>query len=519
MAEVINEVTQQTMPTPSKGTAGLDTQLPGQATTVSGLAAASGGIGTGHLFETDLDKDLFEFEGDETPLMQLVLLAKHIKVNSPEVDHPLIDEEKTTVTTSANLAESSALQAILPLEASEQALCKIYDTLRVRGVDGYDKDGAKTTPGIDLELYVTGRDNTTNGPIVRAVNGPRNAPTDVYCTVPAIPAGTTIDILSNALSETQKEVPPSSSIPVMDRIYLQKRAMNRIVSDYFESQRKHIPFTNAMLAERDIRRFKQSCERSYWVGIQGKMPKNDEKTGQEDIYFSKGIRWMFRREINMTGKWTFEKFIALAKMFYSSKVDVPKGAICLAGDNFMEGIQTLDWSKHPEIQINVTTDNELGWEITRIHTIFGDFDFKRTSTLTRLGYSNSCAIIGKKRLVDYYRTSEHSDKERIEGHEATRESTIRWDGPALKGTCNLFVNGEGSEAAANAVKYVLWSNDTMPTGSDLVNGTVYYFLSSPTDNTSIKAGTTWLYSKGVWSEFSDEIMTEEEIAESKKSAA
>ena len=38
---------------PTKGSAGLRTQLPGMATTVSNMASATGGIGRGHLIERD----------------------------------------------------------------------------------------------------------------------------------------------------------------------------------------------------------------------------------------------------------------------------------------------------------------------------------------------------------------------------------------------------------------------------------------------------------------------------------
>lgn len=518
MEEVINEVasvaTNQNNPAPVTGSAGLETQLPGQAATVSGLAGASGGIGGGNLFLSELDEQLFKFEGDETPLMQLILLSKKVPVTSPIVEHPLLDEERIYVTTNGDVSESSAHQAVMPLDSNDQPLAKLYDTLRVRGVNGYSEDGQTETPGADLMLYVTGHDATSNNPIVRAVNGPKTNKTDGYCTIPAIPAGTLVDILSPAMSETQRVVPPYSSVPAMEQVFLQKRGMNHIVSDYFDSQKKRVPFTNALLAERAIHMFKESCERSYWVGAKGVMKVKDDDTGIEDVYFSKGIRWMFRREIKHSGKWTYEEFVAMAKMFYNSKVDVPKGCICLAGDNFMEGIQLIDFSKHPEVKISVERDRTLGWDITRIHTLFGDFDFKRCASLTRLGYSNSCAIIGTDRLVNYVRSNDHSEKDRIEGHEASRTSLIRWDAPALKGTCNLFVNGEGTDASTSAVPYILWKDSTAPDGDDLVDGTVYYFLQevSLSDTLSAKPGQTWKYSvsgdTGSWSEYMDEIKAE-----------
>lgn len=506
MSEQVVEVTKTPQTTP--GSAGLSTQMPGQATTVDGLSAPEGGVGAGNLFEREVDKDLFEFEGDDTPLMSLLLNAKKIPVNSPEVDHFQIDEEKVTIATNAALAKTTTAQGILPLESNDQSLCKICDTLHVRGVNGYTDDGQTERPGVDLELYVTGVDATTNNPIVRAVNGPKTNKTDQYCTIPAIPSGTVIDILSNAMHETQKEVAPDSSIPTPTTIYLQKRGLNQIISDYFDSQKKRIPFSQALLAERAIRKFKRACNRTLWIGQKGKMPVQDPKTGMQFVYFTEGARWMFKREIQHTGTWTFEEFVAVAKMFFTG-ADVPSNAICLCGKNYLEGIQCIDFKNHPEVKIEVKT-NALGWSVTNIHTVFGDLQFKREPTLDKIGYSNSCGIFGENRLVDYVRSAQHSDSERIEGHEASRESVILWDGLGLKGSCHLFINGEGTATATNAIAYKLWSASTAPTGDDLVSGTVYYLLvDCPGINKNAQAGETWLCTKTgetvTWSEYTAEI--------------
>ena len=79
------------------GATGLATQAPGAAATVSNLAAASGGIAPGHLVETDIDEELFRFNSDDTPLMNLMLRAKRVKVNSPEVEHYMIDEPRSMI--------------------------------------------------------------------------------------------------------------------------------------------------------------------------------------------------------------------------------------------------------------------------------------------------------------------------------------------------------------------------------------------------------------------------------------
>ena len=97
MAEQIQTV--ETQPQAAPGSAGLETQLPGQTTTVDGMAAAKGGIAPGQFIETDIDEELFKFESDDTPLCGLMLKAKSVPVSSPIVEHYQIDEEISTVTT------------------------------------------------------------------------------------------------------------------------------------------------------------------------------------------------------------------------------------------------------------------------------------------------------------------------------------------------------------------------------------------------------------------------------------
>lgn len=58
------------------GTAGVKSQVPGEAASVSVSAAATGGIGGGNFIEAEIDDELFRFNSDDTPLMNLMLKAK-----------------------------------------------------------------------------------------------------------------------------------------------------------------------------------------------------------------------------------------------------------------------------------------------------------------------------------------------------------------------------------------------------------------------------------------------------------
>lgn len=501
MAETV-VVTGNSGAAPSPGTAGVSTQLPSQAATVSAAAGGTDGVGAGNFIETDIDEDLFKFSSDDTPLMNLMLKAKKVKVASPIVQHYMLDESRCNVTVSKAVTASTGQTAILSLSAEDQQIPQPYDTIIVRNVDGYDSKGNKT-PGKDLMLFVSGRDESSSNPIVRAMNGPKDSESDMYCKVPAIPAGTKLVVLANALYETQKEVVPDLIVPQPTQIYLQKRGMNNIVSDYFDAQKKRIPFTQALIAEASIKNFKTKGNRTLWVSRNGHIKVNT-KLGAQDLYTTEGVRWQFKKEIQHTGKWTFEEFIGVAKMFYTGE-DVPSSALCLCGKNFLENIQCIDFSKHPEVQVTVKT-TKLGWEVTNIHTVFGDLQFKLEPTLDRLGYSNSCAILGEDRLVHYVYKTESSFDERVEGEEAKRNGVLVWDGLALKGSCHLWVDGEGEGANAGSTTFVMWDKETAPDTTSYTDkdSPVYYLLNDvPAIGAGAKKGELWYYdhtAKG-WKEY------------------
>lgn len=483
------------------GTAGLQTQVPGAPTTVSSLAGATGGINPGNLVEVDIDEELYSFKSDDTPLTQLALKAKKVPVKSPEIEHFMLDEARSTIRTTGDIAGGSVLNAILPLASADQSLPQVYGTLLVKNIDGYSQDGQTKTPGKDLMLFVTGRDTVTNNPVVRAVNGPKASRTDEFCQMPAIPEGTTLVILSNALYETQKEVAPDLVIPQPRLIYAQKRGLNQIVSDYFAAQKKRIPFTKALIAEQQLMNFKVKANRTFWAGRASKFPV-ETKLGTQYIYTTEGIRWQFVKELQHRGKWTVEQFVALSKMEFTGE-DVPKNVMLLAGKNFLENIQCIDYSNHPEIKFTVKT-NTVGWEITNIHTVFGDIEIKHDPTLDRLGWSNSGALIAPDRLVHYVYSAEHSASDRVDGEEATRDALLVWDALALKGSCHIWIDGEGEVANEGAVTYAMWDSEEAP--EEPTEGKVYYLLvDCPGIDTSAMKGQLWQYKDSKWSEYTGEI--------------
>lgn len=490
---------------PQPGTGGLNTQLPGAPATISAAAQASGGIAPGHFIESDIDRDLYAFNSDDTPLMQLMLSAKRVSVSSPEVEHYALDEPRCQCATTASCGDGVSENVVLKLDRPDRGLLQPFTTVLVKGVNGFDQKGKDITPGKDLMLFVTGLTDVDKEPIVMAVNGKKANPTDAIGAVPEIPAGTQLIVLGNALYETQKNVAPNIIVPSPYLLYCQKRGFSSIVSDYFEAQRKHIPFSKALIAQMQIKKFKTDGNRTLWAGRPSKFPI-DTKIGTQFIYTSEGVRWQIRRHLDKSGKWSYEEFIALAKMIFTGD-DVPKSVIILAGKNFIENIQTIDFSKHPEVQINVKS-NKIGWEVTCIHTIFGDLEFKMEPCLNRLGWANSAAVINYANgLVHYVYSAEHKSQENIEGEEAKRESTVVWDALGLKGNAHIWIDGEGDCSVAGQTAYELWSSSDAP--ADPVDGRVYVLtVDCPGISPSAMSGQSWQFADSKWSEFSGEIKTD-----------
>ncbi len=476
------------------------TIIPGQPATVGALANATGGIDAGNLVEPDIDQQLFRFNSDDTPLMNLMLRAKRVKVSSPEVDHFMIDEPKSTLTTISECSGGKT-QEVLQLQSGEENLPREYTTLLVKGVDGYDLDGKNATPGKSLMLFVVGHDASSGNPIVRAVNGVKYSPDDEVSMIPRIPAGTKLVMLANSLHETQKQVDPDLIVPQPTRIYLQKRGMNQVVSDYFESQKMRVPFAKAVVAEQAIANFKVRGNRTLWAGRAGKFRINVPQLGMQTIYTTEGLRWQFKRELQHSGCWSIEKIIALAKMFFTGE-DVPKTALLLAGKDLLEQIQCVDYSRHPEIQIS-TKVNSIGWTVTNFHTVFGDIEIKREPTLDRLGWSHSGALIGEDRLVHYVYSAEHHFQNRMEGHEATRSGILIWDALALKGSCHIWIDGEGEGANSGSEVFQHWESDDAP---EEISGIIYYLVGDcPGISKYAKSGTMWTHDGTAWKEYAGDL--------------
>ena len=423
-------------PEATGGIAGLPTQGAGEASTVSNLSEM------GDLVEADIDNMITNIASDESVVDTIKRRVKRqVRVTSFEVDHYMIDDKRSKAYTNAKYdGAGKADRAIIPFSGADGKIFQEYYTAICKGVNGYDATGQIELPGVDLMLFFVGKDSTTNAPIAMAVNGPKVNASDEYCYVPTIPAGTEVILLSSAAYETQKFIAPNTVTPVPERMYLQKQLCNSIVSDYFDAQKKRIPFTESQIAEAVLRQFRLENCRTAWVGQPGKfkVPAMNASAGYQWDYFSKGIRWQFKRQYDLASKITFGDLINLSMVKFTG-FNCTKKAIWLLGKQLLNDIQQIDLTLHKNI--TMTDSKVFGIECTKIHTVFGDIELVHDPTLDALGYSNCGGLIDEAGLVRYYMKNEDAKTEEVEGEEAKREIVMNIDCLCLKGYSHIWVNG------------------------------------------------------------------------------
>ena len=489
----------------SRGIAGLATQGAGEATTVSNASELSP-----DLIDADVDSQIISIASDESVIDTIKRkIRRQVRVNSFEVDHYLIDDKRSKAYTNAPYSGINATRAEIPFSTTgERKIFQEYYTAICKGVNGYDPTGQIQLPGVDLMLFFVGKNPTTEAPIAMAVNGPKTNASDDYCVLPTIPAGTEIILLSSAAYETQKFIAPSTIVPVPERMFLQKQLCNSIVSDYFAAQKKRLQFSESQIAEAVLRQFRLESCRTAWVGQPGKFKVQamDNAMGYQWDYFSKGIRWQFKRQYDLSSKITFADLINLSMVKFTG-FNCTKRAIWLLGKQLLNDIQKIDLTLHKNI--SVTGDNVFGIECTKIHTVFGDIDLIHDPTLDALGYAHCGGLIDENGLVRYYMKNEDAKTENVDGEEAKREVVMTIDCLCLKGYSHIWVNGSAAESDIPGASRVT-SAATLP---DEPNVNDVVILTGDVNHTVdgqsklwFTAGSVVTYNGTTWVEYTGEII-------------
>lgn len=427
------------------GSEGLSTQMPGEPTSATVMEANS------DIYLPDIDKEISKFRSDFFPLDTIARQAAAVrKMGTYEVEHYYIDAARVSCATNAVYTETNTKKRFtLPIADTDASIFPQYSTIEVRGVKGWKEDGTTRSDRENLMLYVIGEDSASGIPVAIAINGPKVATGDVECYIPTIASGTKLYRLSNAASESQLFCPPSSTVPVGEKVYMQKKLINTSFTGYFESIKAKVPFDKQDIIENAIFEHRRDCERTYLRGVKRKITRKDTSmphSKEENVYFSGGIMWQIRKSFEYTkGSFTYNDFIGITKLKFTGN-NGSKTAFLGCGKDLLEEFHKINYTLYKDLQISSQT--VWGIKMTSFESSFGTINVAHMPMLDELDMSDAGICLDLDMLVRYMMIDGKNREINMEvhGEDATRNVTEEIDCLCLKGFSHLLIKPTGVTA-------------------------------------------------------------------------
>lgn len=451
---------------------------PGMGIDQQGHAATGSTVEQADLDDDKIDEYIMKYQAYKYPLdTDFRKLARRVPVKTKHPRHPVIGEAILEAKLKSAISNNSDKdhEVTLPLHANDAKIFQESTTIRVFGETGYDAEG--NSNGKPLMLYVTS--NVSNTVKVVAINGPRNNG-ETY--VPNISAGTKIRAMATALSESEVEVAPDNFLPQFRQAYLQKKVCAITKTQFYEKMKKEVAFGGQMVKDAILDTFRRKCTSTLLVGQPGVITKNSAKYGEEYCYFQEGIVTQLQNTYEFTGKLTVEDLVAITRIAFT-KYSKSNKAQVYCGSQFLEYIETMDFSSHPEMKIETKRDN-LNMVVKDVTTNFGTLEFKLEFAMDENGMANNGILLPMNEAIhyEYENTSISIDHSKGEGGEVRQASTdyvINDDCLMLTGLNSIFigtdVSAAGNMSGENQKKVI--SVSELPS-SDQVAGAIYYLTES-----------------------------------------
>lgn len=476
---------------------------PGKGIDQQGHATTGSAARDAELVIDEINDYVTKFRSYQFPLhTDFLTAAKQIKVDTKEpanfeIGEAILDcNTKTGYTgmTGSTPNYDASIDLATLLYANDKKIFAETCTVLVQGVPGYDGAGS-IVDGSPLMLFCTSKDQSHI--YVEPINGPIHNG-EMY--VPAIPQGTLLQVMAPALSESEVEVAPDSAYPAEVKYYLQKKACAITWTELFERIKKKAQWNVQDIKDWQLAMFRKKCTRTMLISAMGRRLKTNPKTGTEYVYTQKGILRQIRLGYQINGAWTFADLVGICKMLFG-KFATTNEMDVYVGPDAMESIISIDFSEHPEINIEQTLNGvEVG--MTKIKMAFGTLNFKLEHALEDIGMSNyaiAFAMRDSKRL--YYEKGKtiNIDHEKGQGgevREAKSQYYIQDDCLVIKGYNSMLI---GPNVAAAGYSNIGTTVTTWSTGSSLpgspTEGGIYYF---DVDVTVTSGGSSVTYPKGMY---------------------
>ena len=258
------------------------------------------------LLRNEVDKRIVKIRPMSTPIDQLSRWNGARKASSMIVDYYSVDVKptKSYMKTAYASPGSSAVNEShkkAKIDAVDNSIFEVSDTILVQGVKGYELSDGKTLSKADLVLYVSAKDEETGSLTVYPSNG-LTIGTIVNC-VPSIPANTPLIRMGRAASELDVQTAQFATLPVKSQNYCQIFKMQIEQSTFQKIANKEVEWDFSDAEEAAIYDMRLGMEKSFMFGVKSTIfdPRKKENVMLTDgIWWQAGNHYTYNPTVEMT---------------------------------------------------------------------------------------------------------------------------------------------------------------------------------------------------------------------------
>lgn len=372
------------------------------ATGAGGEMVANGPVTTDivHSSENDyllneIDRQITKIRPMATPVDQLSRLAGAKRCGSMVVDYYNVDTKptkcavKTAVTTSDDgmYTEEDTRKR---LQTTNDAIFDVSDTILVKGVSGYDANGAKSD--CDLVLYVVGKEDS-KGLTVMAANGITSG--DMSGVIPSIPKGTELIRMGRAATELDVQTAQFEALPQrasqncqIFKAQVEQSVLHRIAN-------KEVDWTLNDQGEAAIYDMRLGMEKSFLFGIKRRLYDYQKR---ENVYLTGGIWHQAGKQFEYSpSDFTEETLVDMMREAFTGNAG-SKRKVLLGGSAFISRLNKLTYSKVVNAGESVV---KWGIDFSELRSKFGKLYVLLSEVFDECGMENNAMIIDPEYLQKY----------------------------------------------------------------------------------------------------------------------
>ena len=323
--------------------------------------------GSPSLLRSEVDKRIVKIRPMSTPIDQLSRWNGSRKASSMIVDYYSVDVNPTKsymkasyVAPGASTVNDSHKKATI--NAVDNSIFEVSETLLVQGVKGYDPDGEMSNA--DLVLYIAAKDEDTGALTVYPINGSKIG--SVTNCVPSIPVNTPLIRMGRAATELDVQTAQFAALPIKSQNFCQIFKMQIEQSTFQKIANKEVEWDFSDAEEAAIYDMRLGMEKSFMFGVKNTIFDPRKK---ENVMLTGGIWWQAGNHYtyNPTVEMTQNDLIDMMRQAFTGNGG-NKRKVLIGGSSFIGRINKIEMTK-----VVMAREDKVQWGIdfSEIKSKFG----------------------------------------------------------------------------------------------------------------------------------------------------